>query len=61
MEDKTQVVMKALSEAQKALVLVQTALTNANKLAVEIPMYDRLGKMISELRTMMAEMPRKPL
>lgn len=60
-EDKVKAVMAALSEAQKALVRVQQALTDANKLAVQIPMYDRLNKIVTELRNMMIEAPRLPL
>lgn len=60
-EDKIKAVMIALSDAQKALVRVQQALTEANKLAVQIPMYDRLNKIVTELRNMMIEAPKLPL
>lgn len=59
--EKVQSVIAALSEAQKAIVKVQQALTAANKLAVQIPMYDRLGKIVTELRNMMTDAPKLPL
>jgi hypothetical protein len=58
---KAQGVMVALSDAQKALVRVQQALLDANKLAIQIPMYERLGKMITEIRHMMIDAPKLPL
>ena len=59
--EKVQPVMTALSDAQKAVMRVQTALKEGNPLAVQIPMYDRLGKIITELRNMMMEAQRLPL
>ena len=59
--EKAQAVMVALSEAKKSVVSVQTALTEANQLAVLIPMYIRLGQIVTELRNMMVEAPKVPL
>lgn len=61
MSDKTEGVRTALSNAQREVVKVQTALTDANPLAAQIPMYERLGKIVSELRNMLVEVSRLPL
>lgn len=61
MADKVEVIRLALSDAQKGIVKVQQALVEANPLAVQIPMYDRLGKMVAELRNMLVESSRLPL
>lgn len=54
-------VIAALHNAQKGVLGVQTALTNANPLAPQIPMYGKLGKIVSELQTMTTEAQRLPL
>lgn len=54
-------VKHALSEAQKRVVLVQQALVEANPLASQIPMYEKLGKMVADLRGMMVELAKLPL
>lgn len=59
--ENVQAVLGAISEAQKGLIKVQSALTSAHPLAAQIPMYDRLGKMVAELRTMMLDAQRLPL
>ena len=59
--ENVQAVMAALSDAQKALVKVQQALTSAHPLAAQIPMYDRLNKITTELRNMMLDAQRLPL
>lgn len=59
--DKVQVVLVAFSTAQKGVVGVQEALKQYNGLAVQIPMYERLGKMVAELRSMSIDAQRLPL
>lgn len=59
--ESIQVIMLALSNAQKGIMNVQKTLTDANPLAAQIPMYDRLNKIVSELKTMMIDAQRLPL
>lgn len=59
--ENVQGVLAALSEAQKSVVRVQTTLTTAHPLAAQIPMYEKLNKIVTELRTMMVDAPKLPL
>ena len=61
MADKTEAIRHAISEAQKGIVNVQKVLVEANPLAVQIPMYERLGKIVAELRGMLVDAQRLPL
>lgn len=60
-QEKIQVVLAAINNAQKGVVGVQAALKDYNVLAVQIPMYERLGKIVSELRNMSTEAQKLPL
>ena len=59
--EHVQAVTAALAAAQKEAVRAQQALKEASRLAVHIPMYDRLGKIITELRNMLIEAGKLPL
>lgn len=56
-----QQLMKDLAAAQKELVRAQATMVKAHQLAKHIPMYERMGKIITELRNMMIEVPKLPL
>lgn len=59
--EKILAIAQALGDAQKSIVKVQQALKDANPLAVQIPMYDRLTKIVTELRNMLIDAQRLPL
>ena len=59
--ENTQAVMQALSAAQKEVVRAQAALKVASPLAVHLPMYVRLGSIVTELRNMLMEAGKLPL